>query len=124
QDMAVPLVTASQVTIEDDIGEPANANAEHKPDSDEPAEADTLSDADDGEPSLRLEAMIRQVIEPELVVWIDQHLPDQVAAAMPSEEAFTAMIRPMIEQWLADNLSPIVEVAVREEIARITGLRR
>ncbi len=124
QDMAVPLVTASQVTIEDDTAQPTSTDVESQPDSDEPAEADTLSDAGDGEPSLRLEAMIRQVIEPELVVWIDQHLPDQVAAAMPSEEAFTAMIRPMIEQWLADNLSPIVEVAVREEIARITGLRR
>ncbi len=124
QDMAVPLVTSSQVTIEDDSGEPVDLDVAAEADTNEPTEADTLSDADDGEPSLRLEAMIRQVIEPELVVWIDQHLPDQVAAAMPSEEAFTAMIRPMIEQWLADNLSPIVEVAVREEIARITGLRR
>lgn len=132
QDMAVPLVTDRQVSIEDEIEEAINADAEPETDAgedvvdevEEVEEVDTSFDDSDGEPSLRLEAMIRQVIEPELVIWIDKHLPDQVAAAMPSEEAFTAMIRPMIEQWLADNLSPIVEVAVREEIARITGLRR
>jgi cell pole-organizing protein PopZ len=128
QDMAVPLVSDREVTIEDEIDEAINTDvepeAESEADADEPAEMDTSFDDTDGEPSLQLEAMIRQVIEPELVIWIDKHLPDQVAAAMPSEEAFTAMIRPMIEEWLADNLSPIVEVAVREEIARITGLRR
>jgi len=78
----------------------------------------------DAEGRLSLETMVRQVIEPELVTWIDKHLPEQVASAMPDEEAFTAMIKPMIESWLADHLSPIVEVAVREEIARITGLKR
>ncbi|MGI9514648.1 MAG: DUF2497 domain-containing protein [Anderseniella sp.] len=128
QDMAVPLVSDRDVTIEDEIDEAINTDvepeAESEADADEPVEMDTSFDDTDGEPSLQLEAMIRQVIEPELVIWIDKHLPDQVAAAMPSEEAFTAMIRPMIEEWLADNLSPIVEVAVREEIARITGLRR
>ena len=121
-DMAVPLATRKQVTFEDHVEIATDADAE--PDADEPAASVSSSDDTAGEPGLPLEAMIRQVIEPELVIWIDQHLPDQVAAAMPSEEAFTAMIRPMIEQWLADNLSPIVEVAVREEIARITGLRR
>lgn len=126
QDMAVPLVTKKQITIEDHVEIGAGISAEPEPESDieEPDEYVSSSDDAAGEPDLPLEAMIRQVIEPELVIWIDQHLPDQVAAAMPSEEAFTAMIRPMIEQWLADNLSPIVEVAVREEIARITGLRR
>ena len=122
QDMAVPLATRKQVTFEDHVEITTDADAE--PDADEAAEPVSSSDDTAAEPGLPLEAMIRQVIEPELVIWIDQHLPDQVAAAMPSEEAFTAMIRPMIEQWLADNLSPIVEVAVREEIARITGLRR
>ncbi len=124
QDMAVPLVTKQQITIEDHVEVATGSNAESNPDIEEPDEHAFSSDDAAGEPDLPLEAMIRQVIEPELVIWIDQHLPDQVAAAMPSEEAFTAMIRPMIEQWLADNLSPIVEVAVREEIARITGLRR
>lgn len=128
QDMAVPLVTKKQITIEEHIeiatGTDVEPEPEPEPDVEEPDEYDLSSDDAADEPDLPLEAMIRQVIEPELVIWIDQHLPDQVAAAMPSEEAFTAMIRPMIEQWLADNLSPIVEVAVREEIARITGLRR
>ncbi len=124
QDMAVPLVTTRQVTIEDQIEVATGTDAVPEPDADEPAEPGISSDDSAGEPGLPLEAMIRQVIEPELVIWIEKHLPDQVASAMPSEEAFTAMIRPMIEQWLADNLSPIVEVAVREEIARITGLRR
>lgn len=124
QDIAVPLVTKKQITIEDHVEIAAGTDDEFESDADEQAEPATLYDDTEGEPGLPLEAMIRQVIEPELVIWIDQHLPDQVAAAMPSEEAFTAMIRPMIEQWLADNLSPIVEVAVREEIARITGLRR
>ncbi|MEP0329318.1 MAG: DUF2497 domain-containing protein [Anderseniella sp.] len=124
QDMAVPLVTKKQITIEDHVEIATGTDAEPEPQVELPDEHDLSSDDAAGEPDLPLEAMIRQVIEPELVIWIDQHLPDQVAAAMPSEEAFTAMIRPMIEQWLADNLSPIVEVAVREEIARITGLRR
>ena len=131
QDMALPFVRARRVTVEDGTGDADNAdaepvaNAEPEADAEAAAQPDTSTDDDaEGEPSLKLEAMIRQVIEPELVVWIDKHLPEQVAAKMPSEEAFTAMIRPMIEQWLADNLSPIVEVAVREEIARITGLRR
>jgi cell pole-organizing protein PopZ len=43
---------------------------------------------------------------------------------MPDEDGFIAMIRPLIEDWLSDNLEPIVEKAVREEIARITGLKR
>lgn len=124
QDMAVPLVTTKQLTIEEEVDVATGADAESETEADEPADPDMSSEDDASEPGLPLEAMIRQVIEPELVIWIDQHLPDQVASAMPSEEAFTAMIRPMIEQWLADNLSPIVEVAVREEIARITGLRR
>ena len=124
QDMAVPLVTTKQLTIEDQVDVATGADVEPETVTDEPSDPDTSSEDDASEPGLPLEAMIRQVIEPELVIWIDQHLPDQVASAMPSEEAFTAMIRPMIEQWLADNLSPIVEVAVREEIARITGLRR
>ena len=124
QDMAVPLVSKKQITIEDHVEVATGADTEPEPDVEEPDEHALSSDDAADEPGLPLEAMIRQVIEPELVIWIDQHLPDQVAAAMPSEEAFTAMIRPMIEQWLADNLSPIVEVAVREEIARITGLRR
>jgi len=124
QDMAVPLVTKKQITIEDHVEIATGTDADPDPDVEESDEHDLSSDAAADEPGLPLEAMIRQVIEPELVIWIDQHLPDQVAAAMPSEEAFTAMIRPMIERWLADNLSPIVEVAVREEIARITGLRR
>ncbi|MGB7206133.1 MAG: DUF2497 domain-containing protein, partial [Anderseniella sp.] len=62
--------------------------------------------------------------EPELALWFDEHLPDHVAAAMPDENAFTHMIRPLIEDWLAENLEPIVDKAVREEIARITGLKR
>ncbi|NNJ75314.1 MAG: DUF2497 domain-containing protein [Anderseniella sp.] len=124
QDMAVPLVSQKQITIEDHVEVATGTDAGHEPDVEESDEHVLSSDDAADEPGLPLEAMIRQVIEPELVIWIDQHLPDQVAAAMPSEEAFTAMIRPMIEQWLADNLSPIVEVAVREEIARITGLRR
>jgi hypothetical protein len=124
QDMAVPLVSKKQITIEDHVEIATGTDAEPEPEVEEPDEHVLSSDDAADEPGLPLEAMIRQVIEPELVIWIDQHLPDQVAAAMPSEEAFTAMIRPMIEQWLADNLSPIVEVAVREEIARITGLRR
>ena len=132
QDMAVPLVTTKRLTIEEQVDVVTGADAEPETVIDAPAETgidepagpDMSSEDAASEPGLPLEAMIRQVIEPELVIWIDQHLPDQVASAMPSEEAFTAMIRPMIEQWLADNLSPIVEVAVREEIARITGLRR
>lgn len=123
-DMAVPLATTKQITIEDHVEIATGFDAEPEADVEEPDEYDVSPDDAVDAPDLPLEAMIRQVIEPELVIWIDQHLPDQVAAAMPSKEAFTAMIRPMIEQWLADNLSPIVEVAVREEIARITGLRR
>jgi cell pole-organizing protein PopZ len=72
---------------------------------------------------LQLEGMIRQIIEPELYRWFDEHLPDHVARAMPDEEAFIAMIRPLIDDWLADNLAGIVEDAVRDEIARITGLK-
>jgi len=87
---------------------------------DEP-EADEAPPQED---TLPLEAMIRQVIEPELAHWFDVHLPDHVAAAMPGEDAFIHMIRPLIEDWLSDNLEPIVDKAVREEIARITGLKR
>lgn len=72
---------------------------------------------------LQLDGMIRQIIEPELYRWFDEHLPDHVARAMPDEEAFIAMIRPLIDDWLADNLAGIVEDAVRDEIARITGLK-
>lgn len=80
--------------------------------------------ADESDNQLPLEIMIRQVIEPELAHWFDEHLPDHVAAAMPDEDAFIHMIRPLIEDWLSDNLEPIVEKAVRDEIARITGLKR
>ncbi len=124
QEMAVPLTTTRQVTIEDHVEPASDTEALAESEPEETGQSVSSSDEAADEPDLPLETMIRQVIEPELVIWIDQHLPDQVAAAMPDEEAFTAMIRPMIEQWLADNLSPIVEVAVREEIARITGLRR
>ena len=79
---------------------------------------------DEGQGQLPLEAMIRQIIEPEVASWFDEHMPDHVARAMPDEDAFIAMIRPLIEDWLADNLAPIVEQAVKDEIARITGLKR
>lgn len=138
-DAPEPVVTAALATRTQVIMEEARDVSIEPEDAVEVShdETTTVTDTVDTDPvdtdpvdevpeqaGLPLEEMIRQVIEPELVIWIDRHLPDQVAAAMPDEEAFTAMIRPMIEQWLADNLSPIVEVAVREEIARITGLKR
>ena len=124
-DVAVPLATKARVTMDERVDAATVEEDEVETDLDETPETVTSSAASpDPQAGLPLEAMIRQVIEPELVVWIDTHLPEQVAAAMPSEEAFTAKIRPMIEQWLADNLSPIVEDAVRDEIARITGLKR
>jgi cell pole-organizing protein PopZ len=97
------------------------------PEEDEEQTGDLLET--DGDPvsagdTLPLEAMIRQVIEPELTHWFDVHLPEHVARAMPNEDAFISMIRPLIEEWLQDNLEPIVERAVRDEIARITGLKR
>ena len=86
--------------------------------------ADEGDESTEMESELPLEIMIRQVIEPELALWFDEHLPDHVAAAMPDENAFIHMIRPLIEDWLAENLESIVDKAVREEIARITGLKR
>jgi len=123
-DVAVPLVTKARVTMDERVDAATVEEDAVETELDEPSDTVPPAAADPEQAGLPLEAMIRQVIEPELVVWIDKHLPDQVAAAMPSEEAFTAMIRPMIEEWLADNLSPIVEDAVRDEIARITGLKR
>lgn len=120
-----PLVTTTSVSVETAAEGVSGADDRAEAGEDEIRQAATASPDEDEPPArLKLEEMIRQVIEPELVIWIDKHLPDQVASAMPDEEAFTAMIKPMIEAWLADNLSPIVEVAVREEIARITGLKR
>jgi cell pole-organizing protein PopZ len=119
-----PLVTTTKVSM--DAAAEDVSKAEGAVEAGKSAVTDAVSAAEETEEpaGIPLEEMVRQVIEPELVTWIDEHLPDQVASAMPDEEAFTAMIKPMIETWLADNLSPIVEVAVREEIARITGLKR
>jgi len=119
-----PLVTTTKVSMEAPAEVVSDVEDTVEADNDEATEASSATDEAEAPAGLPLEDMIRQVIEPELVIWIDKHLPDQVASAMPDEEAFTAMIKPMIETWLADNLSPIVEVAVREEIARITGLKR
>jgi hypothetical protein len=97
----------------------------HQPEAEpepEPAAQPQPEPVQDGA-QLQLEGMIRQIIEPELYRWFDEHLPDHVARAMPDEEAFIAMIRPLIDDWLADNLAGIVEDAVRDEIARITGLK-
>lgn len=97
----------------------------HQPEAEpepEPAAQPQPEPVHDGA-QLQLEGMIRQIIEPELYRWFDEHLPDHVARAMPDEEAFIAMIRPLIDDWLADNLAGIVEDAVRDEIARITGLK-
>lgn len=124
QNVAEPLATTARVSMEAPAEVVSDPEDTVEADKDEVKEAASATDEADAPAGLPLEEMIRQVIEPELVIWIDKHLPDQVASAMPDEEAFTAMIKPMIETWLADNLSPIVEVAVREEIARITGLKR
>ena len=124
QNLADPLVTSGRVSMDVPAEVVAEIEDAVEAGKEEVIEATPAAEEADAPPGLPLEEMIRQVIEPELVIWIDRHLPDQVASAMPDEEAFTAMIKPMIETWLADNLSPIVEVAVREEIARITGLKR
>ncbi len=122
---AEPLVTTTSVSMEAAADVASDDDDKVEAGKEENKQAAATSPDEAAPPAgLKLEEMIREVIEPELVIWIDQHLPDQVASAMPDEEAFTAMIKPMIETWLADNLSPIVEVAVREEIARITGLKR
>lgn len=121
QTTAEPLVTTTKVSMEAVADGASEAEDADKADG---TDAAAVAEEIDAEGRLSLETMVRQVIEPELVTWIDKHLPEQVASAMPDEEAFTAMIKPMIESWLADHLSPIVEVAVREEIARITGLKR
>jgi hypothetical protein len=96
---------------------------EPEPDPEPEAQPQAQSAALQDGAQLQLEGMIRQIIEPELYRWFDEHLPDHVARAMPDEAAFIAMIRPLIEEWLADNLAGIVEDAVRDEIARITGLK-
>ena len=128
QNAVAPLVTTTRVSM-DAVTESESAGVDvDEADKGDETDAVAVPEEVDAAATLSLEKMVRQVIEPELATWIDKHLPDQVASAMPDEEAFTAMIKPMIkpmiETWLADNLSPIVEVAVREEIARITGLKR
>ena len=107
----LPGTTAGEPVAEDEL-QPAEPEPEYE------------AAAEDAADHLPLEMMIRQIIEPELASWFDEHLPDHVSRAMPDEEAFIAMIRPLIEDWLADNLAPIVEQAVKDEIGRITGLRR
>ncbi len=118
---------AAPLTVED---APPQEEPQYYEEPESYVEADAVDAAPEPQPEpveeghFQLEAMIRGIIEPELANWFDEHMPDHVARAMPDEEAFIAMIRPLIEDWLADNLAPIVEQAVKDEIARITGLKR
>jgi cell pole-organizing protein PopZ len=41
------------------------------------------------------------------------------AKSVPSEQGVEAMLKPMLQDWLDNNLPGIVERLVREEIARI-----
>lgn len=49
--------------------------------------------------------------------------PREVASVSPLEEVVREMLRPMLKEWLDDNLQGIIEKMVEAEIARITGRR-
>ena len=44
-----------------------------------------------------------------------------VATANPLEEMVRDMLKPILKQWLDDNLPPMVDELVKREISRITG---
>ena len=47
--------------------------------------------------------------------------PEAIADASPLEAVVRDMLRPMLKEWLDENLPEIVESLVTREIARITG---
>ena len=47
--------------------------------------------------------------------------PEAIADASPLEALVRDMLRPMLKEWLDENLPGIVEELVTREIARITG---
>lgn len=47
--------------------------------------------------------------------------PEAIADAGPLEAVVRDMLRPMLKEWLDENLPGIVEELVTREIARITG---
>jgi cell pole-organizing protein PopZ len=47
--------------------------------------------------------------------------PEVIADAGPLEAVIRDMLRPMLKEWLDENLPGIVEQLVTREIARITG---
>ena len=40
------------------------------------------------------------------------------------EDIVKALMRPLLKQWLDDNLPPLVERVIREEIERVVGRAR
>jgi cell pole-organizing protein PopZ len=44
-----------------------------------------------------------------------------VATVNPLEEMVRDMLKPILKQWLDDNLPPMVDELVKREISRITG---
>ena len=52
-------------------------------------------------------------------------LSESVRPAQPQtvEDLMKEMLRPMLKAWLDDNLPPLVERLVREEIERVTRCR-
>ena len=49
------------------------------------------------------------------------HAPPPQASANPLEDMLREMLRPVLKQWLDENLPRIVDEHVKREISRITG---
>ena len=56
-----------------------------------------------------------------LLVIVDTYVPERISAALQMHDLVREMLRPMLAQWLDDNLPAMVEELVKAEIARIAG---
>ena len=102
-----------------ELGEAASELAESDYDREDPAE--------DEEPVLTTESAARSMRESlaALAMIAEPGAPPQIVrSGETSLEGLTReLLRPMLAQWLDQNLPPIVERLVKAEIARIAGKR-
>jgi cell pole-organizing protein PopZ len=127
------LASIKRVIAEDNRAQPARARRV-MPQPSEPAEIEAGAESETGEDVLELDDPVTEhgsLLSSDVAAASRARLaaltslrsqPEPIATDLnPVEALVRDMLRPMLKEWLDENLPGIVESLVTREIARITG---